>query len=96
FGRRLLRGGVGSVSTMVSTKNGGHHCGYSKLRSAVGAGRTLTYEKGAGGAFATSRERLEVATQRAQALAAQFNAYTEPEPFTALHELVALLTTLRD
>ncbi|CAN7281561.1 RloB family protein [Pseudomonas sp. LjRoot71] len=54
------------------------------------------YEKGAGGAFATSRERLEVATQRAQALAAQFNAYTEPEPFTALHELVALLTTLRD
>ncbi len=27
---------------MVSTKNGGHHCGYSKLRSAVGAGRTLT------------------------------------------------------
>ena len=29
---------------MVSTKNGGHHCGYSKLRSAVGAGRTLTME----------------------------------------------------
>ncbi|OPE06077.1 hypothetical protein APA43_32500 [Pseudomonas aeruginosa] len=29
---------------MVSTKNGGHHCGYSKLRSAVGAGRTLTHD----------------------------------------------------
>lgn len=27
---------------MVSTKNGGHHCGYSRLGQAVGAGRTLT------------------------------------------------------
>lgn len=53
------------------------------------------YEKGAGGAFAATRGRLETATQRAQALAAQFNAYTDPEPYTALHELVALLTTLR-
>lgn len=53
------------------------------------------YEKGAGGAFATTRDRLETATQRAQALAAKFNAYTAPEPFTALHELVTLLTTLR-
>ena len=54
------------------------------------------YDKGAGGAFATTRNRLERATQRAQALAAKFNAYTEPEPFTALAELVKLLTTLRD
>ncbi|MBI2306304.1 MAG: RloB domain-containing protein [Rhodocyclales bacterium] len=53
------------------------------------------YEKGAGGAFATTRDRLEIATRRAQALAAKFNAYTDPEPFTALHELVTLLTTLR-
>ncbi|MEW5757232.1 MAG: RloB family protein [Pseudomonadota bacterium] len=53
------------------------------------------YEKGAGGAFATTRDRLETATQRAQALAAKFNAYTDPEPFTALDELVMLLTTLR-
>lgn len=53
------------------------------------------YEKGAGGAFATTRDRLEVATQRAQALVVKFNAYTDPEPFTALHELVTLLTTLR-
>lgn len=53
------------------------------------------YDKGAGGAFATTRDRLETATQRAQALAAKFNAYTDPEPFTALHELVTLLTTLR-
>lgn len=53
------------------------------------------YDKGAGGAFATTRDRLETATQRAHALAAKFNAYTAPEPFTALHELVMLLTTLR-
>jgi hypothetical protein len=53
------------------------------------------YEKGAGAAFATTRDLLETATQRAQALAAKFNAYTDPEPFTAVHELVLLLTTLR-
>lgn len=53
------------------------------------------YDKGAGGAFATTRDRLKTATQRAQTLAAKFNAYTDPEPFTALHELVMLLTTLR-
>lgn len=55
----------------------------------------LGYEKGAGGAFATTRNRLEAATQRAQLLAEKFNAYIAPEPFTALHELVTLLTTLR-
>ena len=53
------------------------------------------YGKGTGGAFATTRKQLDVATQRAQALAAKFSAYSDPEPFTALHELVALLTTLR-
>jgi len=53
------------------------------------------YEKGAGGAFATTRNRLETATQRAQSLAEKFNAYTAPEPFTALRELVTQLTTLR-
>ncbi len=53
------------------------------------------YDKGAGGVFATTRDRLEIATQRALALAVKFNAYNDPEPFTALHELVTLLTTLR-
>ena len=53
------------------------------------------YEKGAGGTFATTHDRLDAATQRAQALAAKFNAYTAPEPFTAMHELVTLLTKLR-
>jgi len=54
------------------------------------------YDKGAGGAFDITRDRLTMATQRAHALAAKFNAYADPEPFTALHELVTLLTTLRD
>jgi len=53
------------------------------------------YHKGAAGVFAITRNQLTVATQRAQALAEKFNAYTYPEPFTSLHELVTLLTTLR-
>lgn len=53
------------------------------------------YEKGASGAFATTRDRLETATQRAQVLAAKFNAYTDPEPYTAIADLVMLLITLR-
>lgn len=57
--------------------------------------RIPDYEKGAGGPFATTRDRLETATQRAQALAAKFNAYTDPEPYTAIADLVTLLTTLR-
>lgn len=54
------------------------------------------YEKGVECAFATTRDRLDTATQRAQALAAKFNAYTDPEPYTAIADLVMLLTTLRD
>jgi len=53
------------------------------------------YEKGGGGTLVTTRDRLETAMQRAQALAAKFSAYTDPEPFAAMHELVMLLTTLR-
>jgi hypothetical protein len=55
----------------------------------------LSYEKGTGGSFATTRNRLGTATQRAQSLAAKFNAYTDPEPYTTLYELVTLLTILR-
>jgi hypothetical protein len=54
------------------------------------------YEKGAGGTFALTRERLQDALQRAEALAESFNAFTAPEPFTAMAELVTRLTTLRD
>lgn len=53
------------------------------------------YKKGAGGVFAATRDQLETGTQRAQALAEKFNAYTDPDPFTALHELVTRLTSLR-
>jgi hypothetical protein len=53
------------------------------------------YEKGAGRAFATTRAQLEIATQRAESLAERFTAYTHPEPYTAIVDLVKLLTTLR-
>jgi hypothetical protein len=54
------------------------------------------YVKGAEGIFAATRDRLETAMQRAQVLAGQFNAHTEPEPYTAIAELVAVLTQLLD
>lgn len=54
------------------------------------------YEKGSGGAFAATRARLDVGSQRARALSGRFNAYTEPEPYTSMVDLVTLLTTLRD
>lgn len=52
------------------------------------------YEKGVDSAFASTHDRLNVAMQRAQALAARFSAYTAPEPYTAIAGLVTLLTTL--
>lgn len=54
-----------------------------------------SYEKGTSRAFASTRERLAVAVQRAEALAAKFTADTAPEPYTAIVGLVKLLTTLR-
>lgn len=53
------------------------------------------YEKGAGGSFALTRERRQEAARRAEALAETFNAFTAPEPFTGMAELVTRLTTLR-
>ena len=53
------------------------------------------YEKGARRVFVTTRERLAVTTRRARTLAAKFTADTAPEPYTAIVDLVALLTTLR-
>ena len=53
------------------------------------------YEKGAWGTFAVTRTDLAIATQRAEALATKFTADTAPEPYTAVVELVKLLTTLR-
>jgi hypothetical protein len=53
------------------------------------------YDKGAGNAFAVTGAHLSVATLRAERLSARFTAHTDPEPFTAIVELVKLLTTLR-
>lgn len=53
------------------------------------------YEKGAGGVFSVTRERIGIATQRAELLANKFTAYDDPEPYTAIVGLVKLLTTLR-
>lgn len=54
----------------------------------------LGYEKGAGRAFATTREHLPLAIERAEMLAARFTADTAPEPYTGIIELVKLLTVL--
>ena len=53
------------------------------------------YDKGVGNAFAITGDHLAVATQRAEGLAERFTARTDPEPFTAIVDLVSLLTTLR-
>lgn len=53
------------------------------------------YDKGAGNVFKRTGEYLAVATQRAERLAEHFTARTDPEPFTAIVELVKLLTMLR-
>lgn len=53
------------------------------------------YDKGKEGVFAITLDRLNTATQRAQALANSFNAHTDPAPYTAVVDLVTLLTTLQ-
>lgn len=53
------------------------------------------YEKGGHHVFAMTRERLDVAIRRADALAARFSADTAPEPYTAIVDLVRRLITLR-
>lgn len=54
------------------------------------------YEKGSGTAYAITNEHLAVATARAERLAQRFSARTDPEPFTAIAELVQRLMALRD
>ena len=53
------------------------------------------YEKGAANAFAITAPHLAIANQRAEQLAERFSAHTDPEPFTAIGELVTLLTRFR-
>ena len=53
------------------------------------------YDKGASNSFAITGVHLSIATLRAERLSARFTAHTDPELFTAVVELVKLLTTLR-
>jgi hypothetical protein len=53
------------------------------------------YEKGTRGMFKTTRASLDVATRRANAMAQSADARSDAGPFTAFHELVIRLTTLR-
>ena len=55
-----------------------------------------SYAKGAGGLFANVRMQQDAAILRSRALAARFDSHSDPEPFTAMYELVELLTTLRN
>ena len=54
------------------------------------------YEKNMRGTFDTSKEYLQIATQRADKLAGSFTAYSDTGPFTAIAELVKRLMTLRE
>ena len=54
------------------------------------------YDKGQGGHFSATRDRLDAATARAAARAAQTTAHDGREPFTNMHTLVNLLMTLKD
>ncbi|MFZ5697253.1 MAG: RloB family protein [Pseudomonadota bacterium] len=54
------------------------------------------YGKGVDGIFALTRGQLASAMRRADALRAKkFDAYTAPEPFTGVADLVQVLTSLR-
>lgn len=53
------------------------------------------YEKGSEGIFERTRNLLDIASFRAQTLAAKYSAYSDPEPYTDLEQLVAILTALR-
>ena len=64
---------------------------YARLANHLGG-----YEKGQSGHWALTRMHLEVATQRAHALSLRANARNGQEPFTAMHELVRRLITLKN
>lgn len=53
------------------------------------------YDKGQAGHFAQTCQHLAVATQRAEHLATLTNAHNGVEPYTDMHHLVRLLTTLK-
>lgn len=45
--------------------------------------------------FQQTRDLMETAMVRAEALAGRFNAHTAPQPYTGVFELVRLLLSLR-
>ena len=53
------------------------------------------YAKGASTSFAITVDHLAIASQRANRLAERYSADSAPEPFTAIVDLVELLTMLR-
>ncbi|RXZ36291.1 RloB domain-containing protein [Oxalobacteraceae bacterium CAVE-383] len=52
------------------------------------------YEKGADRIFAATKEFLDTAMGRTQALAVRFTAHNAPEPYSGIGDLVAMLTKL--
>lgn len=53
------------------------------------------YDKGQAGHYAETSQHLNTATERAVFLATQFNAHDGTDPYTDIHSLVTLLTTLK-
>lgn len=53
------------------------------------------YDKGEKGAFAATCDNLATATTRAKSLADLYTAFDDPNPFTAIGELVSLLINLQ-
>lgn len=54
------------------------------------------YDKGQRGNWAATQGRLELAVARAETRAAATTAYDGTEPYTMVHQLVSLLTRLKD
>ena len=54
------------------------------------------YDKGAENTYSLTAKHLNTAVQRAEKLAESFSAHTAPQPYTAIVELVTLLTTLKN
>lgn len=59
-------------------------------------GHIPAYKKGIGRAFAITRDRLDIAIERARTLAAKHDAYDAGQPYTGMAELVSRLIALRD
>ena len=54
------------------------------------------YDKGQAGHYTNTQPYLTAAIERAALLATQFNAHNGTDPYTDIHGLVTLLTTLKN